>query len=76
VATPPKGSGGFTPHPEGFSGSVDLIEALARHRQASPSASVPTRKSTPTATDQQADVDHLKRKIDAGRQPRHDPVLL
>lgn len=26
---PPKGSGGFTAHPQGFSGSVELIETLA-----------------------------------------------
>jgi methylenetetrahydrofolate reductase (NADPH) len=62
---PPKGAGRFTPHPEGFAGSVDLIEALAK-----------TGKFTlrvgaypdphPEATTMQDCVDHLKRKIDAG----------
>ena len=33
---PPKGSGGFVPHPEGFASSVELIEALAGNRQVHP----------------------------------------
>lgn len=62
---PPKGTGKFTPHPEGFSGSVELIEALAKtgkfklHVGAYP-------EKHPDAADSQADIDHLKRKIDAG----------
>lgn len=62
---PPKGAGAFTPHPDGFASSVELIEALAR-----------TGKFTlrvgaypdphPDAPDMAACVDFLKRKIDAG----------
>jgi methylenetetrahydrofolate reductase (NADPH) len=62
---PPKGAGRFTPHPEGFAGSVDLIDALAA-----------TGKFTlrvgaypdphPEAASMQECVDHLKRKLDAG----------
>lgn len=62
---PPKGSGKFTPHPQGFTGSVELIEALSAtgkfklHVGAYP-------EKHPDAADHQADIDHLKRKIDAG----------
>ncbi len=62
---PPKGSGQFVPHPDGFANSVELIEALAA-----------TGKFTlrvgaypdphPEAPNAQADVDWLKRKLDAG----------
>lgn len=62
---PPKGAGKFTPHPDGFANSVELIEALAE-----------TGKFTlrvgaypdphPEAANAQADVDWLKRKLDAG----------
>ncbi len=62
---PPKGEGAFTPHPEGFKDTVELIEALAE-----------TGKFTlrvgaypdphPEAGHAGADVDWLKRKIDAG----------
>jgi len=62
---PPKGSSQFVPHPDGFANSVELIEALAA-----------TGKFTlrvgaypdphPEATNAQADVDWLKRKLDAG----------
>jgi methylenetetrahydrofolate reductase (NADH) len=62
---PPKGTGAFTPHPDGFANSVELIEALAE-----------TGKFTlrvgaypdphPEAANAQADVDWLKRKMDAG----------
>ncbi|MEO1492581.1 MAG: methylenetetrahydrofolate reductase [NAD(P)H] [Pseudomonadota bacterium] len=55
----------FAPHPDGFSGSVDLISGLAGMGQfdiwvgAYP-------ETHPDAADMQADIDHLKRKIDAG----------
>lgn len=62
---PPKGQGQFTPHPDGFESSVDLIKALAA-----------TGKFTlrvgaypdphPEAKSATADVDWLKAKFDAG----------
>lgn len=62
---PPKGEGNFTPVQDGFSGSVELIAALAdtgkfRLRV----GAYPERH--PDAADARADIDHLKRKIDAG----------
>ncbi|ROU03378.1 methylenetetrahydrofolate reductase [NAD(P)H] [Histidinibacterium lentulum] len=62
---PPKGSGGFTAHRDGFASSVELIEALAEmnafdlHVGAYP-------EKHPEAADTTADVAWLKRKIDAG----------
>lgn len=59
------GANGFAPHPDGFSSSVDLIEALAKTGTfeirvgAYPDAH-------PEAASMQACVDYLKRKIDAG----------
>lgn len=62
---PPKGASAFQPHPDGFANSCELISALAD-----------TGKFTlrvgaypdphPEAADAQADVEWLKRKIDAG----------
>ncbi|CUH53035.1 methylenetetrahydrofolate reductase [NAD(P)H] [Shimia marina] len=62
---PPKGSSRFAPHPEGFANSLELISALAD-----------TDKFTirvgaypevhPEAADMAANVDWLKRKIEAG----------
>lgn len=62
---PPKGQGRFQPHPDGFNGSVELVQALAEtgkftlHVGAYP-------EPHPEAQNTQADIDHLKRKIDAG----------
>ena len=62
---PPKGSGGFQPHPQGFASSVELVEALARTgRFTIRVGAYPERH--PEAADDHADVDFLKRKIDAG----------
>lgn len=61
----PKGAERFTAHPDGFASSVELIEALADTGKfkirvgAYPEAH-------PDAADMQANVDWLKRKIDAG----------
>ena len=62
---PPKGSGGFKSTPDGFAGSVDLIEALAglEHFNIRVAAYPETH---PEAADASADIAHLKRKIDAG----------
>lgn len=62
---PPQGQSHFTPHPDGFANSCELIAALADtgkfklHVGAYPDPH-------PEAADDQADVDWLKRKIDAG----------
>ncbi len=62
---PPKGAGAFTPHPDGFANSAELVEALAAtgkfklHVGAYPDPH-------PEAGHDGADIDWLKRKIDAG----------
>ena len=62
---PPAGASGFQPHPEGFKGAVELIEALAEMRQFDIwVAAYP--ESHPEATSRKADIEHLKRKLDAG----------
>jgi methylenetetrahydrofolate reductase (NADPH) len=62
---PPKGEGKFTPHPEGFAHSVELIEALAaRGTFHIKVGAYPD--PHPDATDHAADVEWLKRKMDAG----------
>lgn len=62
---PPKGSYGFDPHPEGFANSVELIEALANTGKFTIRVGAYPEKH-PEAADMQADVEWLKRKIDAG----------
>lgn len=62
---PPKGPGRFTPHPDGFASSVELIEALASSGRFNIRVGAyPDRH--PEAATADADVDWLKRKIDAG----------
>jgi len=62
---PPKGAGGFTPHPEGFANSVELIEALAKTGKFNIRVGAyPDRH--PEATSDNSDVEWLKRKVDAG----------
>lgn len=62
---PPKGQGAFVPHPEGFANSVELVEALAATGKFKIRVGAyPDRH--PEAANDQADVDWLKRKIDAG----------
>ena len=61
----PKGTDRFTPHPDGFASSVDLVAALAatgRFRIRVGAYPEPH----PDAADTRADVRFLKRKIDAG----------
>ncbi|WP_270728442.1 methylenetetrahydrofolate reductase [NAD(P)H] [Shimia sp. Alg240-R146] len=62
---PPKGSNGFQPHPEGFANSVELIEALSGSGDFTIRVGAYPEKH-PEAADMQADIDWLKRKIDAG----------
>ncbi|NYS24674.1 methylenetetrahydrofolate reductase [NAD(P)H] [Rhodobacteraceae bacterium 2376] len=62
---PPKDAGGFTPHPEGFADSVELIEALAAtgdfHLRV---GAYP--EPHPESADTAADVAWLQRKFGAG----------
>ncbi|MEY8827371.1 methylenetetrahydrofolate reductase [NAD(P)H] [Sedimentitalea sp. XS_ASV28] len=62
---PPKGSGAFVPHPEGFANSVELIEALAETGKFNIRVGAYPDKH-PEAADFKADIDWLKAKIDAG----------
>lgn len=62
---PPKGSSGFTPHPEGFANSFELIEALAAKGTFDIRVGAYPEKH-PEAADLKADIDWLKAKIDAG----------
>ncbi|GHF64180.1 methylenetetrahydrofolate reductase [NAD(P)H] [Seohaeicola zhoushanensis] len=62
---PPKGAGGFVPHPEGFANSVELIEALAATGDFTIRVGAYP-DPHPEAANAQADVDWLKAKLDAG----------
>lgn len=62
---PPKGCECFEAHPEGFANSVELIEALAGTGKFTIRVGAYPDKH-PEAADTQADVEWLKRKIDAG----------
>lgn len=62
---PPKGADGFRAHPDGFASSVELIEALADTGKFKIRVGAYPDKH-PESTDGDADVEWLKRKIDAG----------
>jgi methylenetetrahydrofolate reductase (NADPH) len=62
---PPKGSGAFQTHTEGFASSIELIEALKATGRFTIRVGAYPEKHPESAT-QQADIDWLKRKIDAG----------
>lgn len=62
---PPKGAEAFRAHPEGFGSSVELVEALARTGKFRIRVGAYPEKH-PEAADGRADVEFLKRKIDAG----------
>jgi len=62
---PPKGANGFTAHPQGFTSSVELIEALAEQGRFNIRVGAYPEKH-PDAADSNADIDWLKRKLDAG----------
>ncbi|MCT2399283.1 methylenetetrahydrofolate reductase [NAD(P)H] [Novosphingobium mangrovi (ex Huang et al. 2023)] len=62
---PPADGGKFVPHPEGYTCAADLVEGLkARHDFDISVAAYP--EVHPEALSAQADLDNLKRKIDAG----------
>lgn len=61
----PEGEDRFTPHPEGFAHAVELIDALAQSGQFTLRVGAYPEKH-PEATSQQANIDWLKAKIDAG----------
>lgn len=60
----PKGSDGFVAHPDGFANSVELIEALAGDGFNVRVGCYPD--THPEAASADADIEWLKRKIDAG----------
>ena len=62
---PPKGQGQFIPHPDGFASSVELIAALADTGKFNIRVGASPDRH-PDAPSAQADVDWLKRKLDAG----------
>ncbi len=62
---PQDGKDHFEPHPEGFKNSVELIDALARTGQFTLRVGAYPEKH-PEAASQQANIDWLKAKIDAG----------
>jgi len=62
---PPTGQGHFTPHPDGFENSISLIEHISSMGGFDISvAAYP--ETHPRASSPQADIDYLKRKMDAG----------
>lgn len=62
---PPKGSTGFSQHPDGFAHSVELIESLAATGDFNIRVGAYP-EIHPDAADQQANIDWLKAKLDAG----------
>lgn len=62
---PPKGAKSFQSHPEGFASSVELIEALAQQDRFNIRVGAYPEKH-PDATNSDADIEWLKRKLDAG----------
>ncbi|MDF1853911.1 methylenetetrahydrofolate reductase [NAD(P)H] [Pseudooceanicola sp.] len=62
---PPKGAGAFAVHPGGFANSVELIAALSATGKFTIRVGAYPEKH-PEAANAKADVDWLKRKIDAG----------
>ncbi len=60
----PKGAAGWTPHPQGFASSVDLVAALSQRGFKVRVGAYP--EPHPDSPSTAADVEFLKRKIDAG----------
>ncbi len=62
---PPRGTGSYVPHPEGYASAIDLIEGLREIADFDISVAAFPEKH-PEANSPEADVEYLKRKIDAG----------
>ncbi|PRX38262.1 methylenetetrahydrofolate reductase (NADPH) [Meinhardsimonia xiamenensis] len=62
---PPRGQGRFTPHPEGFASSIELVEALARTGKFTIRVGAYP-EGHPESADMKQNVEWLKRKLDAG----------
>ena len=62
---PPRGTGRFVPHPDGFAHSAELIEALAETGKFNIRVGAYP-ECHPESADMSANIDWLKRKIDAG----------
>jgi methylenetetrahydrofolate reductase (NADPH) len=61
----PKGEGAFRPHPEGFASAAELVAGLREAGDFEISVAAYPEKH-PDAADLDADIDNLKRKLDAG----------
>ena len=61
----PKDSDGFRPHPQGYRNAAELVAAIARRGDFDISVGCYP-EVHPDATSAQADLDNLKRKVDAG----------
>lgn len=62
---PPNAGGQFTPHPRGYESAAQLVEGLRKRHPFEISVSAYP-ETHPEATSAQADIDFLKRKLDAG----------
>lgn len=62
---PPKGETRFTPHPDGFASAAKLVAGLKRDGDYAVTVGAYP-ETHPEAASPQADIDNLKRKIDAG----------
>ena len=62
---PPNQGGRFTPHPDGYASAAELVEGLLKLRPFDVTVSAYP-ETHPEAASAQADIDNLKRKLDAG----------
>ncbi len=62
---PPAGAGSYQPHPDGYAGAADLVAGLARIADFELSVGAYP-ETHPEAASAEADLAHLKKKLDAG----------